>query len=180
MVRISLHPTSLSLKSVPISPDRYTIPHQPQEMNQSSTGDHVMVVGAASKGIIKREHQHNAVVYKSYYATNPFDKMTPEELTDYEQAVARGEKPPKEEVLADLEQQQQLEGRCFSSRSHHKPTLARNQRGTTMFRHISAVIKLWVSNSASRPSQWKPVTCPKYRSHLHLQVQLELSSRMVS
>lgn len=64
-------------------------------------------MGAASKGIIKREHQHNAIVYKSYYATNPFDKMSDEELKDYEDAVKRGEKPPKEEVLADIEQQLQ-------------------------------------------------------------------------
>ncbi|XP_067928406.1 alpha-adducin-like isoform X2 [Watersipora subatra] len=75
----------------------------------STTGDHVKIVGAASKGIIKREHQHNAIVYKSAYTTNPFDKMSDEELKDYEEAVRRGEKPPKEEVLADIQQQLQSE-----------------------------------------------------------------------
>jgi len=75
----------------------------------TQSGDHIVVVGAASKGIIKREHQHNAIVYKSYYATNPFDKMSDDELKDYEDAVSRGEKPPKEEVIADIQQQLQAE-----------------------------------------------------------------------
>lgn len=30
----------------------------------SGTGDHVVVVGAASKGIIQREFQHHAMVYR--------------------------------------------------------------------------------------------------------------------
>lgn len=37
-------------------------------------------------------------------------EMTDEELKEYEAAVKRGEMPPKEQVLADLEQQQQLKG----------------------------------------------------------------------
>ena len=86
-----------------------------QDGSPSLTGDHVMIVGAASKGIIKREHQHNAIVYKSYYATNPFDKMSDDELKDYEDAVKRGEKPPKEEVIADI--QEQLKGTCLPAAS---------------------------------------------------------------
>ena len=31
----------------------------------SGTGDHVVVVGAASKGIIQRDFQHHAMVYRS-------------------------------------------------------------------------------------------------------------------
>lgn len=76
------------------------------------------IVGAASKGIIKREHQHNAVVYHSTYATNPFDKMSNEELKEYEDAVRRGEKPPKDEVLADI--QQQLQGSIIDFGRPHK------------------------------------------------------------
>lgn len=34
----------------------------------SGAGDQLIVVGAASKGIIQRDHQHNAVVYRQYYA----------------------------------------------------------------------------------------------------------------
>ena len=79
------------------------------------------IVGAASKGIIKREHQHNAIVYKSAYATNPFDKMSDEELKEYEEAVKRGEKPPKEEVLADI--QQQLQGRSLCYSQYRRGTL---------------------------------------------------------
>ena len=52
------------------------------------------MVGAASKGIIQRDHQHNAVVYKTYYAPNPFDNMSEEEIAKYKNDVerkARGE-----------------------------------------------------------------------------------------
>lgn len=37
-----------------------------------------MLVGAASKGIIQRDFQHNAMVYKSAYQKNPFDGITDE------------------------------------------------------------------------------------------------------
>ena len=35
-----------------------------QDANMSGTGDHVVVVGAASKGIIQRDFQHHAMVYR--------------------------------------------------------------------------------------------------------------------
>ena len=59
-------------------------------------GDQTVVVGAASKGIIQRDHQHNAVVYRSYYAANPFENMSEEEVNAYKQEVQRqeqGEEP---------------------------------------------------------------------------------------
>ena len=37
-----------------------------------------ILVGAASKGIIQRDFQHNAMVYKSAYQKNPFDGITEE------------------------------------------------------------------------------------------------------
>lgn len=49
------------------------------------------MVGAASKGIIQKDHQHNATVYKTYYAQNPFDSMTEEEIAKYQQQVQKGE-----------------------------------------------------------------------------------------
>lgn len=48
-----------------------------------------VLVGAASKGIIQREYQHNAMVYKSAYAKNPFDNVTDAELADYKQYVEK-------------------------------------------------------------------------------------------
>lgn len=51
--------------------------------------DQVVLVGAASKGIIQREYQHNAMVYKSAYSRNPFDNVTAEELDEYKRYVAR-------------------------------------------------------------------------------------------
>lgn len=53
----------------------------------SGTSDSVIVVGAASKGIIQRDHQHNATIYKTYYAPNPFDNMSPEEIELYKKEV---------------------------------------------------------------------------------------------
>ena len=58
-------------------------------MNDQKTGDQVVLVGAASKGIIQREFQHNAMVYKSAYAKNPFDNVTEQEIEDYKQFIER-------------------------------------------------------------------------------------------
>ncbi len=60
----------------------------------SGTTDTTIVVGAASKGIIQRDHQHNVAAYKTYYAPNPFDSMTEDEIAQYKDEVerkARGE-----------------------------------------------------------------------------------------
>lgn len=51
-------------------------------------------MGAASKGIIQRGHQHNATVYKAPYAKNPFDAVTDDEINEYKRTVekkARGD-----------------------------------------------------------------------------------------
>src|SRR5882672_6251358 len=67
-----------------------------EEMNrmqdQQKNSDHVVLVGAASKGIIQREFQHNAMVYKSAYAKNPFDNVTDQELEEYKQYIDKKEK----------------------------------------------------------------------------------------
>jgi len=54
---------------------------------QRSGGDQVVLVGAASKGIIQRNYQHNATVYKTPYAKNPFDQVTDEDLEEYKRFV---------------------------------------------------------------------------------------------
>ncbi|KAI8123587.1 Protein hu-li tai shao [Lucilia cuprina] len=58
----------------------------------SSAGDHVVLMGAASKGIIQRGFQHNATVYKAPYAKNPFDNVTDDELNEYKRTVERKKK----------------------------------------------------------------------------------------
>ncbi|XP_060525018.1 protein hu-li tai shao isoform X6 [Cylas formicarius] len=60
-----------------------------QDATVTQTGDQVVLMGAASKGIIQRGHQHNATVYKSPYAKNPFDSVTDEELDEYKKVVER-------------------------------------------------------------------------------------------
>jgi len=46
-----------------------------------------VTVGAASKGIIQRDYQHHATVYKSPYAKNPFDNISAEELQEYKRII---------------------------------------------------------------------------------------------
>ncbi|XP_053623082.1 protein hu-li tai shao isoform X9 [Plodia interpunctella] len=53
------------------------------------TGDHVVLMGAASKGIIQRGYQHNATVYSAPYARNPFDQISDRELDEYRRTVER-------------------------------------------------------------------------------------------
>lgn len=59
------------------------------QVDGSVPGHHVVMVGAASKGIIQRDFQHNATVYKSAYAKNPFDSVTDEELAEYRLLIER-------------------------------------------------------------------------------------------
>jgi len=65
---------------------------QMQDAQPSSLGDNYeMKVGAASKGIIQRDYQHHATVYKSPYAKNPFDCVSAEELEEYKQIIKNKE-----------------------------------------------------------------------------------------
>merc|ERR1712228_210487 len=51
-------------------------------------GDQVdFKVGAASKGIIQRDFQHHATVFKSAYARNPFDNVSEDELAEYRRII---------------------------------------------------------------------------------------------
>jgi len=66
---------------------------QMQDAQPSSLGDtsYQMKVGAASKGIIQRDFQHHATVYKSPYAKNPFDCVSSEELEEYKRIINKKE-----------------------------------------------------------------------------------------
>ncbi|KAG8189881.1 hypothetical protein JTE90_023383 [Oedothorax gibbosus] len=70
----------------------------------TASGDQVVIVGAASKGIIQREFQHNAMVYKSAYSKNPFDNITEQELEEYKHIVERKQRgePIEEDVPDDI------------------------------------------------------------------------------
>lgn len=63
-----------------------------QDANITQTGDQVILVGAASKGIIQRNFQHNALVYKTPYAKNPFDSVSDKEIEDYKRLVEKKQK----------------------------------------------------------------------------------------
>lgn len=67
--------------------------------------EQTIIVGAASKGIIQRDHQHNAKVYKTAYAKNPFDNISDVELEEYKRIVSRkqrGEEVPYEEIPENM------------------------------------------------------------------------------
>ena len=71
-----------------------------QDATISNAADHTVLVGAASKGIIQRDFQHNAVVYKTPYAKNPFDCVSDQDLDDYKMLVERKQKgEPSEHLL---------------------------------------------------------------------------------
>ncbi|VDM37670.1 unnamed protein product [Toxocara canis] len=57
------------------------------EAETSGQGDRVVMIGTASKGIIDRQHQHNAQVYRQLYAPNPFASETDEDIQKYMKEV---------------------------------------------------------------------------------------------
>ena len=71
-----------------------------QDGSLSATGDSVIVIGAASKGIIQRDQQHNVQVYKTQYAANPFENMSEEEIERYKYDVEHKGMEPVEEGKA--------------------------------------------------------------------------------
>lgn len=84
-----------------------------QDAAVTQTGDQVVLMGAASKGIIQRGHQHNAMVYKSPYAKNPFDSVTDEELEDYKKVI---EKKTKGEYDTDYSESDGLSSAQINKR----------------------------------------------------------------
>ncbi|XP_034940521.1 uncharacterized protein hts isoform X3 [Chelonus insularis] len=94
-----------------------------QDATISGTGEQVVLVGAASKGIIQRGFQHNAMVYKTPYAKNPFDAVTDQELDQYKKEVERKTK-------GDLYDESQSESEALSSfnisRATHESSTAKS------------------------------------------------------
>jgi len=59
---------------------------------QSVSGVDNVLVTAASRGIIQRQHQRAALFYKNYSLGNPFDNVTKDDLDAYRREVERKEK----------------------------------------------------------------------------------------
>lgn len=66
-----------------------------QDGTLSGTDDKIIAFGAASKGIIERDQQHNVQVYRQYYAANPFDNVTDDDIERYKAEVERRERGTK-------------------------------------------------------------------------------------
>merc|ERR1712024_203176 len=60
-----------------------------------------MKVGAASKGIIQRDFQHHATVFKSPYTKNPFDSVSNDELEEYKRIIDRKQRGETSPVMED-------------------------------------------------------------------------------
>jgi len=94
-----------------------------QDAGVTQTGDQVVLMGAASKGIIQRGYQHNATMYKSPYAKNPFDSVTDEEIDEYRKVV---EKKTKGEYDTDFSESEGL-----SSSAHKRISDVRSPTSET-------------------------------------------------
>ncbi|GFY76171.1 protein hu-li tai shao [Trichonephila inaurata madagascariensis] len=75
-----------------------------QDAQLNASGDQVVLMGAASKGIIQRQFQNNAMVYKTAYAKNPFDGISDEDLQEYYKIVERKQRgePIEDEIPEHL------------------------------------------------------------------------------
>merc|ERR1711874_364693 len=78
---------------------------QMADAHPSAVGEpYGMKVGAASKGIIQRDFQHHATIFKSPYAKNPFDSVSNEELEEYKRIINKknqGDSSPTSPVLEE-------------------------------------------------------------------------------
>merc|ERR1719427_319944 len=78
---------------------------QMADAHPSAVGEpYGMKVGAARKGIIQRDFQHHATVFKSPYAKNPFDSVSNEELEEYKRIIdkkSKGESTPTSPILEE-------------------------------------------------------------------------------
>ncbi|XP_045530488.1 protein hu-li tai shao isoform X5 [Pieris brassicae] len=74
-----------------------------EDAANTHTGDHVVLMGAASKGIIQRGYQHNATVYSAPYARNPFDHVTDTEIDEYRRIVERKQRSEYDTDLSESE-----------------------------------------------------------------------------
>lgn len=96
-----------------------------KDANVSATGDHVVLMGAASKGIIQRGYQHNATVYKAPYAKNPFDSVTDDELNEYKKTVEK--KRQGDNTDTDFSESEALSSLQISEKNKIQPMSIPNQ-----------------------------------------------------
>ena len=69
---------------------------------QSIGGVDNVLVTAASRGIIQREHWRGALFYKNYSLGNPFDNVTKDDLDAYRKDVERKEKRRAGESVTEI------------------------------------------------------------------------------
>lgn len=100
----------------------------------SGPGDRLITVGAVSKGIIRRDQQHNVGAYQATYQRNPFDSNTPEDVEQYLLEVKKKKQGSTDGHSGDqyeirMEQQQPSSAR----ESHPRQPLAPQSDNTPTF-----------------------------------------------
>ena len=78
-----------------------------KEVNADGGYNDVVIIGTASKGIIDRQHQHNAQVYRHLYAPNPFAKETDDEINKYIKEVEQKSRSTSAMEKRDISPRQQ-------------------------------------------------------------------------
>ncbi|XP_044757929.1 protein hu-li tai shao isoform X2 [Coccinella septempunctata] len=119
-----------------------------QDASLNQSGDQVVLMGAASKGIIQRGHQHNAMVYKSPYAKNPFDSVTDEELDEYKKVVEKKVKGDYDTDYSESEMSSAAINKRMDSLHHRSPTSETEEES----RDEPQVLRI-ETTQAPRPSQ---------------------------
>jgi len=107
---------------------------QPSQVDGNYQG---MKIGAASKGIIQRDFQHHATVFKSPYAKNPFDSVSNDELEEYKRIIdrkQRGETSPIQEDPGDTTDPGMREVTVSTVRVAHPTTPTKEYLGEAEFR----------------------------------------------
>jgi adducin len=117
-------------------------PHQP-------SAETVVVVGAASKGIIKRDQQNNAIVYKTYYGQNPFAHMDNDEIEKYKREVEQNQ---MREQGGDSQYDDHSDSRGRSPQTVHSHHLTTPEKNITLPRSTASGHKVATSKSDTMKS----------------------------
>ncbi|CAG0914649.1 unnamed protein product [Notodromas monacha] len=146
---VSAGPQSHILEGVPWDEARAM-----QDGNISANDSGVVMVGAASKGIIQRDFQHNAVVYRSPYAKNPFDQVTEQDLVEYREIVEKKQRgEPLDDTLDSMGMPEP--GSPFSPQSPTTETEEGSSHQTTLtgggaVRHTTITVETSVAPSPGK------------------------------
>ncbi|XP_022288989.1 alpha-adducin-like isoform X6 [Crassostrea virginica] len=119
----------------------------------SMAGDSVIVIGAASKGIIQRDQQHNVLVYKSQYQANPFENMTQDEIDRYKVEVEKKAKGEPVSTPTEDSLEPGPDGKLISTEERMQIIQQQQQQPETTTPEKKASVEVTRNNRSSRSSR---------------------------